>query len=126
MQKYIYDEKNGLYYTLAKDGMYYPNLALSESSEYQIGKYGRMHLRYLQAHRKAMYSKLLMSGKLNQHLHDIDAKAQEQIDEIVASMAKANGTDENLKATDQMEWVGRMNNYRACAEEIVLREIIYA
>ena len=125
MEKHIYDEKNGLYYTLWEDGMYYPDIALEEQGDYPIGKYGRMRERFLKEHRTGTYTSLLMTGKLHAHLYEIDTLVHQRVDEIVAHMAKRDGTDEGLKARDQMEWVGRMNNYRHCAKEVVFKEIIY-
>ncbi len=125
MDKHIYVEKNGLHYTLAEDGMYYPDLALPEEENMWIGKYGLLREKYLREHRKSFYMLLHQSGKLNRHLLEVNEQAQQQIDDIVSTMAKTNGTDEQLKFNNQMEWVSRMNNYKACAEEAVLKEIIY-
>lgn len=125
MKKHIYDENNGLHYTLAEDGMYYPDLALPEDANVWVGKYGLLCEAYLREHRNSLYTSLYLSGKLNKYLLEINERALQQIDEIVASMAKTDGIDEELKASDQMEWVGRMNNIIYCAEEIVLNEIVY-
>lgn len=125
MEKYIYDEQNGLQYTLGEDGMYYPDIVLEEQEDYQIGKYGRMRERFLKEHRTGTYTRLLMSGKLHAHLYEIDTLVHQRVDEIVTAIAKRDGTNEELKAMDQMEWVGRINNYRHCAEEIVFNEIIH-
>ncbi len=124
MDKTIFDEKTGLSYTLRDDGMYYPNLTLSVE-DCNIGKYGLLREEYLRNFRIGTYNRLLMTGKLNEHLSEIDLLAHERVDEIVVAMAHADGTDENLKGTDQMEWVCRMNNYRHCAEEVVFKEIVY-
>ncbi len=124
MEKTIYDEKNGLSYSLGDDGMYYPDLTLG-AEEYNIGKYGLLREEYLKNYRIGTYNRLLMTGKLEEHLHEIDLLAHERVDTIVESMAKADGTNEVLKANDQMEWVCRMNNYRRCAEEVVFKELIY-
>lgn len=105
--------------------MYYPHLALPQEEDVWVGKYGLLRETYLQEHKNYLYMSLYLSGKLNQHLLEINELAENQVDEMVSAMAKANDTDENLKAANQMEWVGRMNNYKACAEEIVLKEIIY-
>lgn len=125
MKKHIYDEKNGLHYTLADDGMYYPNLELPKEDNSWVGKYGLMRERFLQEHKHNLYMTLYLSGKLTKHLLDINEQAQNQVDEIVYTTAKAEGCNEDLKAKDQMKWVGLMNNYKACAEEVVLREIVY-
>lgn len=126
MEKHIYDEKNGLHYTLDEDGYYYPDLALPQAkNDYIIGKYGRMRKRYLKNHKKSLYTNLLTSGKLYEHLKEVDTRATVQVRQIVTAMAKADGTDEKLKATDQMKWVSLMNNYKACAEEIVLEDVVF-
>lgn len=125
MKKHIYDEKNGLQYTLGDDGMYYPDIVLEEQEDCQIGKYGRMCERFLKENRTGTYISLLMSGKLHAHLYEIDTLVHQRVEEIVIAMAKRDGTNEELKAREQMEWIGRMNNYRHCAEEVVFKEIIY-
>lgn len=125
MKKHIYDEKNGLHYTLGEDGLYYPDIVLDEQEHHPIGKYGRMREHFLKQHRTGTYTSLLLTGKLNSHLFEIDILVHQYVDEIVTSMAKAEGTNEAFKASNQMEWVGRMNNYRHCAEEVVMNEIIY-
>lgn len=97
-----------------------PNLALPAEKEMQpLGKYGIMHRHYIKEHKRVFYTNLLTSGKLNVYLHEVDERAKQQISEIVEALAKADGTDENLKAHDQMKWVQLMNNYRHAAEEIV-------
>lgn len=122
--KSLFEEMGGTY---SKVGDYYlPNLTLpAEGENLSFGKYGRMRLRYLKEYSRALYTNLLTSGKLNEHLHEVDARATEQIQAIVTSMAKIDGTDETLKARDQMRWVGLMNNYKHCAEEIVLKDVVY-
>ena len=91
-----------------------------------LGKYGRMRRTYLKEHQKAFYIQLQARGELWQHLHEVDEQTQSMVNTIVARMAEIDGVTEELKATDQMKWVGLMNNYRHCAEEFVLREIVYA
>ncbi len=125
LEKYIYDEQNGLHYELGEDEIYYPLLEVPKSTNYPIGKYERMRKRYLEEYRAPLFTSLLMSGKLNEHLHEIDEQAQAIIEQTVAAMATANGCDDTLKMQDQMKWVGLMNNYKACAEEIVFKELIY-
>ncbi|WP_317856053.1 TnpV protein [Chakrabartyella piscis] len=125
LEKEIYDENNGLWYTLADDGCYYPNLELPKEDNTWVGKYGLMRKIYLIEHKNWYYMHLYLSGKLNQHLADVNEQAQAQVDQMVTHWAKLNGVDENLKAANQMEWVGRMNNYQMMAEEVVLREIIF-
>ena len=98
---------------------------LEEQEDYQIGKYGRMRERFLREHRTGTYTSLLMSGKLHAHLYEIDTLVHQRMEELVAHMTKVEGTGEALKARVKMEWVGRMDNYRHCAEEVVFEEIIY-
>ena len=125
MEKHITNEKTGIQYTLVGD-YYLPNLALPPQREnYAIGRFGRMRLRYLKDHRRVLYTNLLTSGKLAEHLREIDMAASEQHDTIIRQMAQAQGVDERLKAENQMLWVGKMNNIRACAEEVVVREVVY-
>lgn len=122
--KSTFEEMGGTY---RQEGDYLlPNLELPEQPEdLPLGKYGRLRLRFLKEQRHAFYAGLLLSGKLQKHLQEIDARASTQVDEIVVAMAKADRTDEALKARDQLCWIGLMNNYRACAEEIVLKEVVY-
>ena len=124
MDKYIYDENNGLWYELQGD-YYLPCLKLSEE-EQPIGIWGQRHRRYLKNHRKAVYADMLISGRLNGYLADIDREAEKMFSRMVKRMAEAECVTEKLKATDQMAWVGRMNNIRNRAMEIVNSEIIYA
>ena len=124
MEKYIYDEKNGLWYELS--GEYYiPCLELPEEEQRPIGKYGRMRKRYLKEHRRVLYTNLLTSCELCKHITVIEEQARDFMDITVREMAKAEGVTEELKAADQMEWVRRMNSIRSRAEEILLREVIY-
>ena len=125
MKKQYYNEKNGLHYELGADGIYYPLLSEKHGTNYNIGKYGRMRKRYLQEHRDALFNYLLLSGKLNKHLHEVDVKAQEYIEEFILSMAEKEGCNNKMKMCEQMKWIGLMNNYHACAEEVVFKEIIY-
>ena len=124
MDKYIFDENNGPWYELQGD-YYLPCLKLPEE-EQPIGIWGQRHRRYLKEHRKAVYAELLTNGKLNGYLADIDREAEEMFSLLVRQMTEAEGVTEKLKATDQMAWVGRMNNIRNRAMEIVNSEIIYA
>lgn len=125
MDKYIYDEKNGLWYELQGD-YYLPCLKLPEEPEVHIGIWGQRHRRYLKSHRRALYTSLLTSGKLNSYLADINRQAEELFSRLVKQMAEAEGVTEKLKAADPMEWVRRMNNIRNRAMEIVNSELIYA
>ena len=124
MDKYIYDEKNGLWYELRGD-YYLPCLRLPETTEVHIGIWGQRHRRYLKEHRKTAYTRLLTSGRLNKYLADIDHQAEELFSQLVSQMAAAEGVTETLKASDQMEWVRRTNSIRNRAGEIVESELIY-
>ena len=122
MEKYI--TKNGIKYELRGE-QYYPMLEISEQTNYEIGKYGHFHLDFIKKHRKGTYTTLLTEGRLNEHLHDIDDQAHEQIDLHIAQLALRMGATEELKASDPMSWVQMMNNIKASAEEIVLNEVVY-
>ncbi len=112
--------------TYTKAGDYYiPDLALDDDAEYEIGIYGRMRERFLEEHHHGTYTSLLLIGKLWKHLAEIDIACNERMNTLVSAMAKREGVIEALKASDQMEWVGRMNNIRNRAEEIVLHELVY-
>ena len=104
---------------------FYPELKLPKQTDYQIGKYGNLHLAFLKSHRRGTYTTLLTEGRLNEHLHGIDEQAAALMETEVKKLAARNGITEEMKATDQMRWVQEMNNFRACAEEFVLREVIY-
>ncbi|HIQ76785.1 MAG TPA: TnpV protein [Candidatus Faecousia excrementipullorum] len=126
MDKYIYDESNGLWYELQGD-YYTPCLTLPAEKEHKpIGLWGQRHLRYLKEYRRATYITLLTSGRLNAYLADIDRQAQERMERLTEQMKRAQGITEQLKAENALEWVQRMNNIRACAREIVEREIIFS
>ncbi len=125
MEKYIYNEQNGLWYELQGD-YYIPCLVLDEEDTKPIGMWGRKYLRYIKEHRKALYTTLLISGKLNCHLAQIDNQATEMFERAMKQLAEKEGITEQLKAQDQMAWVGAMNNIRNQAEEVVNTEIIYA
>ncbi len=112
--------------TYTKVGDYYiPNLALDDDTEYEIGVYGRIRQRFLEKHHHGTYTSLLLTGRLWKYLADLDAACNKRMDDLVSAMAKQAGVTEALKAIDQMEWVGRMNNIRNRAEEIVLHELVY-
>ena len=125
MEKYIYNEQNGLWYELQGD-YYIPCLVLDEEDTQPIGMWGRKYLRYIEEHRPVLYTTLLLSGKLNSHLAQIDKQATEMFDRLVKQLAKKEGITEQLKAKDPMTWVGAMNNIRNAAEEIVNTEVIFA
>ena len=122
--KSLFEEMGGTYRQM---GDYFiPNLALPDTGNYQIGKYGRMRHAYLKEHRKILYTNYVVEGTLFEHLAEIDQACNERMESIVSTMAKQEGVTEALKAADQMEWVRRMNNIRNRAEEIVLTELVYA
>lgn len=124
MDKCIYDKKNGLWYELQGDD-YLPCLKLPEEEAVYIGIWGKRHRRYLKAHRKALYTSLLTSGKLNSYLADIDRQAEEMFTWLVKRFSEKEGVTETLKAENQMLWVQKMNNLRNAAMETVSTEIIY-
>ena len=123
MEKHIYDEKNGLSYTLHGD-YYLPDLALNEE-EPTYGKYGMLRKQFLKEHRSARYQYLLLTGKLNEHLNQTDQEAREQVEMLMKQMAEKKGVTEELKVQDQMKWVGLMNNIKVSAEEIILKNMVY-
>lgn len=124
MKRYIYNEKNGLWYELQGD-YYLPCLKLPKEPELYIGIWGQRQRHYLKNHHKALYASLLTSGKLNGYLANIDRQADEMFSRLVKQMAEAEGVTEALKAADQMEWVGRLNSVRNRAREIVAAEFLY-
>lgn len=116
--------QNGIHYTLHGD-YYLPDLELPEKASAPLGRYGRMRKAYLKEHRPGLYEWLLLSGRLYEHLAEIDTCCAERMDQMVRRMADDEGITESLKAKDQMAWICRMNNVRQRAEEIVLEEIVY-
>ena len=120
--KTIYEQLGGTY--REENGNLVPDVELPEQKP--IGKYGRMHLDYLKQHRRGRYSALLGEGRLNAYLADVDEQAQEMLTSLTVELAKSQGIDEQLKATDQMRWVQLMNNAHNSAEETVMRELILA
>ena len=123
MKKQIYDEKNGMSYTLHGD-YYLPDLVLREE-EPTYGKYGMLRKQFLKEHRSARYQHLLLTGKLNEHLNQTDQEAREQVEMLMKQMAEKKGVTEELKVQDQMKWVGLMNNIKVSAEEIILKNMVY-
>ena len=118
----FYETLGGTY--REENGHLIPNATLPEQTDFQIGKYGRMHLDYIKNHRRGRYTTLLTEGELNTRLHEIDLEANEMLDTIIPRLATERGIDENLKARDMLRWVAEMNNIKANAEEIVLREVV--
>ena len=123
MKKQIYGEKNGMSYTLHGD-YYLPDLVLREE-EPTYGKYGMLRKQFLKEHRSARYQYMLLTGKLNEHLNQIDQEVREQVETLMEQMTEKQGVTEELKVQNQTKWVRLMNNIKASAEEMVLREILY-
>ena len=122
MKRFIHDKKNGLDYKLKGD-YYLPCLKVPESPK--IGRFGLMYLNYLRNHKRITYSGLLISGKLKEHIEDVDRQAEDMFSRLVNRLKQAEGVTEKLKATDQMKWVQLMNNIRNRAEEIVKSEVLF-
>lgn len=122
----IYDENNGLYYTKIGD-YYYPNIVLDNTEKVTLSKYGRARLRYLKEYNKGLYTELLMTGKLTEHLKEIDLNSKQKVQNIIQDMAKKDGIPVYFDDTkiEQLEWVKCMNNYKNIAEEIVNNELIF-
>ena len=124
MKQHFTDEKTGIRYTLQGD-YYLPDLALPAEEQQPIGIWGQRHLRHIKQNRRALYTNLLTSGKLNSYLADINRQAEEMFSRLVKQMAEREGLTEQLKADNQMAWVGRMNDIRSRATEIVNTELVY-
>lgn len=124
MEKYIYDNSNGLWYELHGD-YYLPCLVIPEEEIHTIGIWGRKHQQHLREYRSMVYTDLVLSGKLYSYLVDIDTQARNKLNLLVTQLAEKEGVNETLKAQDQLAWVAAMNNIRNRAEEIVLKELIY-
>ena len=122
--KTLYENLGGTYHK--ENGHLIPDVTIPERTDYQIGKYGRMHLDYIKQHRRGRYTTLLTENKLNARLHDIDLEANQILETIIPRLATERGIDEDLKARDMLGWVAEMNNIKASAEEIVLREVVLA
>ena len=116
MKNITYTERNGIYY---------PDLELPEHTKYTLGKYANLRLEFIKKHRKGRYTTLLTEGRLNEYLHAIDIQAHELLDDIIPRLAKERGIDEDLKNHSGLQWTGEMNNIKASAEEVVLREVVY-
>ena len=118
----LYEKLGGTY--REENGHLIPNINIPEQTDYQIGKYGRMHLDYIKQYRRGRYTTLLTEGKLNAQLHEIDLEANKVLESIIPRLAIERGIDENLKARDMLRWVAEMNNIKASAEEIVMQEVV--
>ena len=124
MEKYIFDQSNGLWYELQGD-YYIPRLVLDEAETSPIGMWGRKHQQYLKEHHPMLYSDLILSGKLYGYLAEIDTQAQNKLHQLVTQLAEKEGINEQLKSQNQLAWVRAMNNIRDRVEEIILQELIY-
>ncbi len=124
MEQRIFSEKTGLWYTLGEHDLYYPEIALNDRSE-SYGHYGKLRRTYLEKHHPAIFNHMILEDSLHQHLVDVDKRTTAQVEQIIQHMAKAEHCDEALKMADPLKWVGLMNNYKSCAEEIVLPQLIY-
>ena len=116
--------KNQITYT-EHNGLYSPNLALPEQTNYPLGKYSNLRLDFIKKHRRGTYTTLLTEGRLNEYLHDIDIQAHNLLDDIIPRLAQERGIDEVLKAHNALQWAAEMNNIKTSAEEIILQEVIY-
>lgn len=123
MEKTIFEQMGGTYTQVGDYNL--PNLMLSNEESKSIGIWGQRHARYLKQNRKVLYMNLLTSGKLNAYLADIDKQAQERFERFIESMKQAQGITERIKEENALQWVQRLNNIRACAMEIVNKEIIF-
>ena len=120
--KTLYEKLGGTY--REENGRLIPEMKLPEQTNYQIGKYGQFYLDYIKNNRRGRYTTLLTEGKLNAQLHEIDLEASKMLEAIIPRLATERGIDENLKSRDMLRWVAEMNNIKASAEEIVLREVV--
>ena len=124
MEKYIYDENNGLWYELQGD-YYIPCLKLPDEEQVEIGAWGQRHLEYIKHHRKGFYTSLVLDCKLNRYLANINKQSKEMFNILIEQFKQAEGINEQLKADNQMEWVCKMNNMRDRINEIIYKELIY-
>ena len=122
--KSLFEELGGTY-TLGKDGMYYPNLAIEETDQRSIGKWGRMHREYLKEQHPSLYQRIILNGTMGRHLAYANGRATAMLERLIAQMVKQEGITDQLKAEQPMVWVGRMNSIRNRAEEIVMEEVIH-
>ena len=116
--------ENGIHYSLHGD-YYFPDIVGPKDDPRPLGKWGLMHKRYLQEHRPVLYNQLALQGKLNSYLADLNEQAQERLNVLIQQMKHTEGVDERMKAQDQQEWIGRMNNIRQRAEESIMVEMIF-
>lgn len=123
MMKSLYEKLGGTY-TLGDDGMLYPDLAIGDKDSRPIGKWGRMHMKYLEAEHPGLYERLILKGTLNRHLADANERAIRMLERLIVQMAAQEGITESLKKAQSLEWVSRMNSIRSSAEEIILHDVI--
>ena len=116
--------KNQITYT-EHNGLYYPDLALPEHTNYTLGKYANLRLDFMKKHRRGTYTTLLTERRLNEYLHDIDIQAHKLLDDIIPRLAQERGIDEVLKTHNALQWAAEINNIKASAEEIILQEVVY-
>ena len=121
--KSLYEELGGIY-TIGDDGMLYPDLLIGDEDLRPIGKWGRMHMKYLEAEHPGLYERLILNGTLNRHLADANERAVSMLERLIVQMAAREGITEKLKEAQPLEWVSRMNSIRNRAEEVILHEII--
>lgn len=120
----IFEMKREITYT-ENNGIYYPDLELPKQTNYPLGKYANMRLEFMKKHRRGTYTTLLTEGILNEYLHEIDIQAYDMLDSIISHFSKERGVNEDLKSRDPLQWAAEMNNIKVCAEDMILREIIY-
>lgn len=118
-------KENGLVYHLAEDGCYYPDLKMEQKTDYPIGKYGIMRAEYMMEYQRYRYLKMAMEGSWNEYLHEVDAECQREEELAVERIKEKEGVTEDMKAIDQMKWVGLMNNVKSMAEEVIVKEFVY-
>ena len=123
MMKSLYEEFGGTY-TLGNDGMLYPDLVIGDKEQRPIGRWGRMHMRYLEEEHSGLYERLILNGTLYRHLADANERATSMLEKLVKQMAAQEGITEILKEEQPLEWVGRMNSIRSRAEEVILHDVI--
>ena len=123
MMKSLYEEFGGTY-TLGNDGMLYSDLVIGDKDPRSIGKWGRMHMKYLEAEHPGLYERLILNGTLHRLLADVNERATAMLERLIAQMAAQEGATERLKAEQPIEWVGRMNSIRSRAEEVILHDVI--
>ena len=119
----IFEERGGTY-NLGADGMLYPNLILEPQEHRPIGRWGRVHRAYLETEHPGLYERLILNGTLDKHMADAEERAKSMLERLIGQMVRQEGISEGLKASDQLEWVRRMNSIRSRAEEIVQAEVI--